>query len=139
MNLTFQEIYFSGPVWTQARQFCERLNATFALITVNPEDKIKTPVCELPSSASSASGDDAPPAAPAHSDPQKPESSDGDTQHGGTDDPVPVEDSTETNTDCADTLSTWKCRSLKTLRACKAGQRLQNVQKNCAKTCGFCQ
>ncbi|KAH7715396.1 antifreeze protein [Aphelenchoides avenae] len=41
--------------------------------------------------------------------------------------------------ECKDAVSSWKCASLKSLQACSAAQYIKFVQKNCAKTCGFCQ
>ncbi|KAH7707052.1 C-type lectin 7 [Aphelenchoides avenae] len=43
------------------------------------------------------------------------------------------------NSECKDAVSQWKCTSLKAIQACKAAQYFKYMQKNCAKTCGFCQ
>ncbi|KAH7721259.1 hypothetical protein AAVH_11222, partial [Aphelenchoides avenae] len=45
---------------------------------------------------------------------------------------------TDTKPECKDAVAAWKCNSLKTIQACKVAQYFKYLEKNCAKTCGFC-
>ncbi|KAH7726125.1 FRAS1-related extracellular matrix protein 1 [Aphelenchoides avenae] len=39
---------------------------------------------------------------------------------------------------CEDAVAAWKCKTLKTVYACKASKYIAYPEKNCAKTCGLC-
>ncbi|KAH7704698.1 Low affinity immunoglobulin epsilon Fc receptor [Aphelenchoides avenae] len=49
-----------------------------------------------------------------------------------------TEEGVETGKTCEDTVAAWKCKTLKTVYACKASNYISYAAKNCAKTCGLC-
>ncbi|KAH7713430.1 hypothetical protein AAVH_19226 [Aphelenchoides avenae] len=44
----------------------------------------------------------------------------------------------ESGKNCEDAVAAWKCKTLKTVYACKASKYISYPEKNCAKTCGLC-